>query len=422
MKLRSLFLATLAAMAMVSCSNENDPIGEGGNKEAEKTALLDLGFAFPKATVTRANGDKETGTSAEYEFSDVAIIIDYAASGRVVEILSRDDFSPATAAANSQNVVIYTKQAIPVTPGAATINAIVNPDKTKAELLTATLSSLSLAPETYSMSVLQAANGPAAENNFMMTNETGISKTFNEGQTTTVEIPVNRVVAKLAENSATREFTKQQDDSDIETGLTTNDKIKSITLEKATYVNLAKSSDVFPATVDPATWWQEYDAAATTLPSAANASYDYFDLTGSNVEYCFENGTTHPTGIIYQAKVIWNDATAASTFYIAAGKLYMTYAALQADFRDCPAEDATPAVFAAAHIRKYVDGQCYYYQPIKTNGTATTIVRNNVYKMSVSGIVKIGSSTPIPDGKETLMNLSILVQPWTVNENAFVLK
>ena len=66
MKLRSLFLASLAALAMVSCSNENDPAIDGGEANVEKKALLELGFAFPKTTETRAT--TEAGLATEYEF------------------------------------------------------------------------------------------------------------------------------------------------------------------------------------------------------------------------------------------------------------------------------------------------------------------------------------------------------------------
>lgn len=427
MKLRSLFLASLAALAMVSCSNENDPAIDGGEANVEKKALLELGFAFPKTTETRAT--TEAGLATEYEFEKIAIIMDYTApideSGatRVVEILDRDAFSPATAAANSENIVIYTKQAIKVASGTATIRAIVNPDKTAAELKAiASYADMKLEPTYAALNALTAAGMPAANNNFMMTNAAaGIDKEFKENTTTNVQIPVTRVVAKLMETSTKTVFTE------IPTDLTsaTTDQIESLNIElkKATYVNLAKTSSVFPAVAPIATTWlNEYPVDWANLPSS-DGKFEYMTLTGNNIHYCFENGQSSSTGIIYEAEATWNDKPA-QTFYIAAGKLYLTYEALAADFRNCPKEDASAQVFHNALIRKYENGKCYYYKAINTTtetATVPEIRRNNVYKISVSSVLKIGNPTIIIEDDETLMNLSIAVDPWTVNDNAFEL-
>lgn len=429
MKLRSLFLASLAALAMVSCSNENDPAIDGGEANVEKKALLELGFAFPKTTETRAT--TEAGLATEYEFKKIAIIMDYTAaideSGatRVVEILDRDAFSPINSVVGSNNVVIYTKQAIKVAAGTATIRAIVNPDKTAAELKAiASYADMKLEPTYTALNTLTAAGMPAADDNFMMTNATaGISQEFKENTTTNVRIPVTRVVAKLMETSTKTVFTE------IPTDLTsaTEEQIESLNIElkKATYVNLAKTSSVFPA-ADPiaTTWLNEYQYPGdwTSLQNS-NGNFDYMTLTGNNIHYCFENGQSTPTGIIYEAEATWN-GEAAQTFYIAAGKLYLTYAALSAAFSKCPAEGSSAKAFHDALIRKYENGKCYYYKAINTT-TETAAVpeirRNNVYKISVSSVLKIGNPTIIIEDDETLMNLSIAVDPWTVNDNAFEL-
>lgn len=420
MKLRSLFLASLAALAMVSCSNENDPAIDGGEANVEKKALLDLGFVFPKTTETRAT--TEAGLSTEYEFDKIAIIMDYTtpASTRVVEILDRDAFSPANSVVGSDNVVIYTKQAIKVAAGTATIRAIVNPDKTAEQLKTITYADMKLEPTYTALDALTTAGMPAADNNFMMTNvAAGIDKEFKENTTTNVQIPVTRVVAKLMETTTNRTFTE------IPTDLTsaTAEQMGSLKIElkKATYVNLAKSSSVFPVATPIATsWLHTYPVDWANLPSS-NGNFEYMTLAGSNINYCFENGQSSPTGIIYEAEATWN-GEAAQTFYIAAGKLYLTYDALKADFRDCPKEDASAQDFHNALIRKYDAGKCYYYKAINTTtevAAVPEIHRNNVYKISVSSVLKIGNPTIIIEDDETLMNLSIEVAPWTVNDNAF---
>lgn len=425
MKLRSLFLASLAALAMVSCNNENDPAIDGGGENVEKKALLELGFAFPKTTVTRAT---EVGLATEYEFTKIAIIMDYAApideSGttRVVEMLDRNAFSPVTPVANSENIVIYTKQAIKVASGTATIRAIVNPDKTADELKTITYADMKLEPTYTALNALTAAGMPAANDNFMMTNATvGISQEFKENTTTNVQIPVTRVVAKLMEMTANRTFTEIK--TDLKSA--TEEQIRSLNIElkKATYVNLAKSSCVFPSvTPIAASWLHTYPVDWANLPSS-DGKFEYMTLAGNNIHYCFENGQSTPTGIIYEAEATWN-GEAARTFYIAAGKLYLTYESLSADFRECPAEGSSAKTFHDALIRKYENGKCYYYKAINTTtevAAVPEIRRNNVYKISVTGVVKIGNPTIIIEDDETLMNLSIAVDPWTVNDNAFEL-
>ena len=66
MKLRSLFLAGLAVMAMASCSNEDDAIVNGG-ENAAKDAALQFSIGFPQTTrATTASGDKsDEGLSCE---------------------------------------------------------------------------------------------------------------------------------------------------------------------------------------------------------------------------------------------------------------------------------------------------------------------------------------------------------------------
>lgn len=430
MKLKSLFLASLAALAMVSCSNENDPAIDGGVDNAEKNALLNLGFAFPKSAVTRA--ETEAGSEAEYEFENIAIIIDYQdpnkEAKREVKILDRAAFSPATVAANSNNVVIYTKESIHVTKGTATIHAILNTNYTESVLLNPMMQDLSaqtFMPGKYEALNALTINGPATDGKFMMTNTTeGISATFIENKATDVTIPMNRVVAKLMETSETRVFKNVPLDYEpATTGLV--EKLH-IVLKKATYVNLAKKTSLFPSETAISTdWFQGYPMTWNTLP-ANNGNFEYIDLTSdARTHYCFENESesTH-TGIIYEAVATW-DEKAAQTFYIYGGKIYLDYAALKEKCPGCPEKTATSKDFHEKDIRKYVDGKCYYYKDIQTTtetGSVPKIQRNNVYKISVSSVVKIGTPTIIFEDPETLMNVSIEVDPWTVNDNSLTLE
>ena len=74
MKFRSLFLATLAVMAMASCSNENDPITDNGN--GEKNAIFNFSIALPNNGTTKADGN-EAGTLKEQKVNNITLVLTY---------------------------------------------------------------------------------------------------------------------------------------------------------------------------------------------------------------------------------------------------------------------------------------------------------------------------------------------------------
>ena len=78
MKLRSLFLAGLAVMAMASCSNEDDAIVNGG-ENAAKDAALQFSIGFPQTTrATTASGDKsDEGLSCEQKVNTISFVLKY---------------------------------------------------------------------------------------------------------------------------------------------------------------------------------------------------------------------------------------------------------------------------------------------------------------------------------------------------------
>ena len=65
---------------------------------------------------------------------------------------------------------------------------------------------------------------------------------------------------------------------------------------------------------------------------------------------------------------------------------------------------------------RYEDGKCYYTADIYTNTASNkTIVRNNVYKLNVSSITKLGEPTPTPTPDPASLNIEVKVLPWTIN-------
>ena len=80
--------------------------------------------------------------------------------------------------------------------------------------------------------------------------------------------------------------------------------------------------------------------------------------------------------------------------------------------------DSKAADFRAAGvpIKMYEGGKCYYKADIYTNTTTNkTIIRNNVYKLNVSSITKLGDPTPTPTPDAASLMLKVKVLPWTIN-------
>ena len=78
MKLRSLFLAGLAAMAMVSCSNEDDQIIDNGGVKLEENARMQFSIAFPTANSTRALDENDAnGLTTEQNVKSIQLILKY---------------------------------------------------------------------------------------------------------------------------------------------------------------------------------------------------------------------------------------------------------------------------------------------------------------------------------------------------------
>ena len=70
---------------------------------------------------------------------------------------------------------------------------------------------------------------------------------------------------------------------------------------------------------------------------------------------------------------------------------------------------------------RYEEGVCYYKADILSNGKAE-IVRNNVYKLKVTGIAKLGLPEPKDEPKLATLKLSVEVEPWTIQTNNFEFK
>ena len=123
---------------------------------------------------------------------------------------------------------------------------------------------------------------------------------------------------------------------------------------------------------------------------------------------------------IYKATATINDK--AKTFWVDRDNvLYQSINELKAVYTDIEATTSIADCWSKYGVRKYEEGVCYYKADILSNGKAE-IVRNNVYKLKVTGIAKLGLPEPKDEPKLATLKLSVEVEPWTIQTNNFEFK
>lgn len=127
MKLRSLFLAGLAVMAMASCSNEDDAI-VNDKQQVEKSALIQFQLGFAQSG-TRASvaGTDQVGTADENQISSVIMVLDYPGTNIARQVCN---YQLADFSANDSKTLYTLKNEENVAPGNATVTVLVNSNAT----------------------------------------------------------------------------------------------------------------------------------------------------------------------------------------------------------------------------------------------------------------------------------------------------
>ena len=247
--------------------------------------------------------------------------------------------------------------------------------------------------------------------------------------TTAVSVSVDRIVAKMKEETTKVAY------ENIATGATggTLDKAVTVTLNGYAFTNLTDQSNLVYQSDSKITSF----ISASIFDGVTDKTYTYKTMgevaNDKQIDYCFENENvvgdksgSNITSIIYRATITATDIndteeTKNANVYIYNNNVY-SYAALQDAFKGLTlGDEATIDKYEKLGIRKYAAGQCYYRKEITTTNAGNVIKRNNLYKLSVSTVTKIGFPTTIPATEPTMMLLNLEVNPWTVNDNAFEL-
>lgn len=410
MKVRNLLLAGLAVAAMTACSNENDEIVDNGQVQGTENALIRLGISYP--TVTRATGDTEDGLAEEQSFETAKVIVN-----GDVHTYARQDFT-----VDEKDKTLYLKDGIPVAAGNVDVYVILN---LKEDITTSTGLTTLTASANYDVSSLDGLiDYIAKEGKFLMSNAGGTAAkgTVLAGKEATVKVNVERAAAKLMEQSKKEAFTNIA--SDTYKGENLN-----ITLNSYSFVNLQKDTYVLAnATPIASNFFQPYDANNATWGYATKAIFGNIQeenpTATENITYCLENkDAANNTCVVYEAVATWGDAQPATFYVTSENVVYKDFSSLYEKFGNMLdasqlTADSKAADFRAAGvpIKMYEGGKCYYKADIYTNTTGNkTIVRNNVYKLNVSNITKLGDPTPTPTPDAASLTLEVKVLPWTIN-------
>lgn len=429
MKLRNLFLAGLAAIAMASCSNEIEGV-DNGNNNVEKNAKLQFSIGFPGVT-TRANtGDEELGTDEENNIKTINVRVSYS------EGISDDIFNFKIEDFNKGEGNTYTlkeEKYMTVAPSeGATLYVTVNGDKEVTITGTTTAE--------YDATEASIKTGLAEANNFLMSGKSKEVVTITQNKVNQAEVEVDRVAARIDEVTTTKdhsfdlEFITKYKDQD---GTIKNIEAQSLTATVVDYAlyNLNEKTNIFASTTfaaDP-TYFQEF------VPTTKNTlSYDGDFVSreiGATSTYTLENNSeTNPTSIIYkvQYKYTGEEKGTGDFFTYVKGEntvVYKDFASLDTDndYRFSKSfgldKNSEYSAFIKAGVTKYTAGIAYYTKEIKTNNSDTKILRNNCYKLNVSKISGLGTAVIDPEipGEPTLLELTVSVKSWTVNVNDFEL-
>lgn len=424
MKLRSLFLASLAAVAMVSCSNEED-VTMNGNVDGEKDAIVQFGISFANSgtratTVTSGDPTTEKGIEAEQTFVDATIVIEQNGAKNVVTFPVGDFTNKTTEGATS---ILWLKEKIAVNEGLANVYVFLNAsDALKGSLQSAATSSYGSLKETVDFAkggidALAATGKIANTGHFLMSNSTGAaeSKTFTKGTTNDLTVSVSRVAAKL------QEMTPVDNTFDVaDNAINLSEKKITVELTDYAYSGLQQETTVLRGGAVSRSLYNAYDSEG--------AVYDYLAVNGDRSTYCMENltGATlqTTTNVIYKGAITVEGVAAGTTIYITSDNKFFTSIdemnAANIFFQGLTEQTSVKDCWEKYSLRKYDGGVCYYVAQIKTAAdNSTTIVRNNIYRLNVNSISGIGSVLPETFTDPTLLDLEVSIDPWTVNLNSF---
>ncbi|EJW96804.1 hypothetical protein, secreted [gut metagenome] len=476
MKFRNYLLASFGLLAMTACSE--DEVMDNRPDEPTGDAYLSLSIEMPNlGTQTRSideNGNKHEGTVDEQMVSEL-LVIAYDAQGTTAKyqhLYKGSDLRPTAPNAHTdEKITVYTVPAFQVESGEKKVLVIVNPLGSKFDVNTA-----SAAMGEVTTLTQEEITAISSKNKFMMTNVNrtensdglvSVNVTGTQTHPTPVTVEVERVVAKIEDQSTTYNFTVEGHAGDqvhfTDVALI-NGNTKFYPIKKVRANVAAPTNDYI---VDPNFESQSDATAADFYSKAFDAGFGNADIISKQLgnqqgKACFytlentmiegEQKNGYTTGLYYKATYTLNGQTEGNNVYLYAGKLY-SWTTLEAAAKELGlnlqidqnkpdgngtvkiplTDDSTQDEFDAVGVKKYEKGVCYYPYWIRhiNNGHNTqmgpmefAVVRNNYYQMTLHSVKEIGEYKPVTPGTQipdengdTYLDVKVKVLPWIVRNN-----
>lgn len=421
MKFRSLFLASLAAMAFASCSNEEEATTAIDGEVSQKEAIVQFGIAFAASeTRVATTGTDEKGVAAENTFVDATIVINQGINKNVLTF-AHSDFRQTSDETSPS--ILWLKEKIGVQAGAADVYVFLNASADlKARLQSTAFTSYASLKETVDFSTgigaLEGDGKIAESGKFLMCNESGTSTPadpiFTVNEVNQLTVKVARVAAKLEEK------TRGDNNFDVTNDLTNQaGKALKVQLTGFAYAGLQQDSWVLKNT-NPI-------AANLYQPYGPRQDYAYQPINGNQANYCMENLAITPTNwstttnIVYKGKITVDGEAVPNLYVTPDMKAFTSIADMEeAGIKYAGiTENSSIDDCLAVGLKKYENGICYYVAKIETANEGAIIKRNNIYRLSVNSIANIGMPLPEDTPDPTLLSLTVEITPWTVNLNSF---
>lgn len=436
MKIKNLLLASLAVAAMTACSNEEEFIDNGIQTPTGEQATMRVNFtSITGNSRAVSEGGKDAGSTEESAITTATIVLDYGGN----KIIVKDNLTLGKT--NAEKEIVASTPAFSVTAGTGvTIYAFVNPSAA----LNASINAARTAKDFKALQIgAQAlpedgldylASSIAKEDNFLMSGSKGDITITAGTDANKATINVDRVSAKLDEQTDSEENFKISKSTYTVKGKENWLVVKFV---GHSYSNLVKDSYV----LTNETSWR----GAEPYLQVYKTGYKWIT---AGITYCLENKVggdwteatkAKATNVHYQAQVYYATGTEenpalekAKTFYVKVNPIYengnyvgdektiyKSWADMREDYAGLSKEEGDAEYLAANGIIKYENGLCYYEAAIQHAGQGCSIIRNNWYQLAVNTVKDLGwpTSTPPTPDSDTKLTITANIQPWTIQKN-----
>lgn len=482
MNLLAMSLVSAAALSFSSCSSNDDLGGGSGNQSQVDGFYMTLAIKTPKADGTRTSQTdrtNETATPAEAAVTNGTFYLYEGESLIYKKVVEASDWQKE--ASNNNNVGV-TK------PIKIAVNGVKTGIKYKVYFLAGNQTSEDPINDVLSGTYTKGTSNLATANSFVMFNQNDAQRQ-NGGVEATIEfaadnntstnpakcqnIYLDRVVARIDAPVKAADFTKFNDATAEKKPVTTNlNLVKSISYQNYAISNLSEKVNVMQKwepeftkfliakdvtyAQDYATFGDKYNNKNSTAFFDKAENHYVLENTTADVEkatsmyICYKaeldkTGADFTDGTFYRydnkiytsLQQIFNDKTVAWPFVNPDNATNMTVAEalalIQKEDKSLKDQAALATVREKYGIDIYEQGNMFYRVPLKDEVYQPTtapysILRNSIYKLTVSGIYDLGKDVPNgPDGpddknKNYFMECTVTVNNWVVSNQSIELK